>query len=84
MIIRTAEELGARFRRARKDKGLTQQELADAVGVSRQWVIATEAGAPTARLDLVLATLHALDLAFDIITDEPDEALDIVLDRARG
>ncbi len=84
MIIHTADELGATLRRARKDKRLTQQALADAMGVSRQWVIAAEAGAETVRLDLVLQALRVLDLALDVVPDEPDDALEIVLGRARG
>jgi len=52
--------------------------------VSRQWVIAAEAGAPTARLDLVLDALRAVDLVVDVVPEEPDDALDAVLGRARG
>ncbi|MCA5894729.1 helix-turn-helix domain-containing protein [Isoptericola sp. NEAU-Y5] len=84
MIIANAEELGALLRRARKDKGMTQGDLAAVVDVSRQWVIAAEAGAPTARLDLVLDALRAVDLVVDVAPDEPDDALETVLGRARG
>lgn len=83
MIVTNATELGATLRSARKAKQLTQAQLAEAVGVSRQWIIATEAGAPTARLDLVLDALGAVDLAVDVAPDEHDDALDTVLDRAR-
>jgi HTH-type transcriptional regulator / antitoxin HipB len=83
VIVTNAEQIGALLRRARKDKGMTQAELAAAVDVSRQWVIAAEAGAPTARVDLVLDALRAVDLVVDVIPDEPDHALDTVLGRAR-
>jgi DNA-binding XRE family transcriptional regulator len=83
VIVANAEELGSVLRRARRDKGMTQAQLAAAVDVSRQWVIAAEAGAPTARLDLVLDALRAVDLVVDVVTDEPDDALDTVLGRAR-
>lgn len=83
-MVHTADEFAATLRRARKDRGLTQQALADAMGVSRQWVIAAEAGTPTVRLDLVLQALQVLGLALDVVPDEPDEALEIVLRRARG
>ncbi|MFC8598833.1 MULTISPECIES: helix-turn-helix domain-containing protein [unclassified Isoptericola] len=83
MIITDAAQLGSLLRRARKDKGITQAQLATTVNVSRQWIIAAEAGAPTARLDLVLDALRAVDLVVDIVPDEPDDALETVLSRAR-
>jgi len=84
VIIADAEQLGAVLRRARKEKGMTQADLAAAANVSRQWVIAAESGAPTARLDLVLDVLRAVDLVVDVVHDEPDDAIDTVLGRARG
>ena len=84
MIIANAEQLGALLRRARTDKGMTQAELASVAHVSRQWVIAAEAGAPTARLDLVLDVLRVVGLVVDVVPDEPDDAIDTILSRARG
>lgn len=49
MIVSNAERLGALLRRARKDKAMTQAQLAAAVDVSRQWVVAAEAGARPCR-----------------------------------
>jgi HTH-type transcriptional regulator/antitoxin HipB len=83
VIVTNAQQIGALLRRARKEKGMTQAELAAAVDVSRQWVIAAEAGAPTARVDLVLDALRAVDLVVDVVPDEPDDALETVLGRAR-
>ena len=51
----------------RKEKNLSQQELADMVGVSRNTISSLETGQyePTAKLALVLAV--ALDLKFEDI-----------------
>jgi HTH-type transcriptional regulator/antitoxin HipB len=46
--------------------GLSQAELAERVGMTRQWVIGLEKGAPGAALGTVLRTLAELGLALDI------------------
>ncbi len=58
---------------------MTQADLAATAGVSRQWIIAAEAGAPTARLDLTLDVLHAAGLVVDITPETPDDTLDRIL-----
>ena len=57
MIAASAADLGSMLREARKAKKMSQTELAAMVGVSRQWVISAEKGAPTARVDLMLDAL---------------------------
>ncbi len=54
-----------RLREARRERGLSQQELADTVGVSRNTVSSIETGQfnPTAKLALVLCI--ALDKKFE-------------------
>ena len=42
---------------------MTQQQLARAALVGRQWVVEIEAGKPRAELGMVLRTLAALDLS---------------------
>lgn len=71
--IRNAEQFGRAIRLKRREKGLSQLELAARVGVERKWVIRLEAGNPTAELGLVLKTLEALDLATYLTAggDEP-------------
>lgn len=66
MLIRTPTELGAAIRDRRRGLGLGQAELADKVGVRRQWIIAIEKGKPRAEIGLVLRTLQALDLRLSI------------------
>lgn len=47
------------LRNVRSEAGLTQAELADRVGVSRQTIIAMEKGAYTPSLDLALVLADA-------------------------
>lgn len=89
MRIKTARELGMRLREAREDASLTQAELAERIGTSRQWVFDLERGKPTIRIGLVLRALSALGLVCDVSDPVPPEGrgrapLSDVLDRARG
>ena len=61
----TLEKIGAKIRIKRESLGMTQQELADMVGVSRNTISSLETGQyePTAKLALVLAI--ALDMKFE-------------------
>jgi len=68
MRIRTARDLGHAVRAERRAHRLTQRELAEAAGVSRQWIVSLEAGKPGAELDLVLRTCHALGVQLDVQT----------------
>ena len=60
MQVRTPFELGALIRAHRLTLGMSQQELAIRVGVSRLWIVQTERGNPGASLELVLRTLTEL------------------------
>ena len=54
--------IGNRIRRLRFDHGeMTQQALADACGVTRQTIIALEAGRYAPSLELAFRIAHALD-----------------------
>ncbi|EHO16687.1 hypothetical protein HMPREF9623_01386 [Stomatobaculum longum] len=54
-----------RLKAARAAKDLSQQELADLVGVSRQTVNAIEKGYYNPTIRLCLAICHALDKTLD-------------------
>jgi HTH-type transcriptional regulator / antitoxin HipB len=60
--IWTASDLGLVLRERRRQLGLTQQALADRVGVSRPWIVQVEGGKPGAELGLVLRTARELGL----------------------
>ena len=66
MRIRTPVDFGLMIRQARRSRGMTQQQLARAAAVGRQWIVAVEAGKPRAELGKVLQTLAALDLSLSI------------------
>jgi len=60
--IRTAEELGAAVRAARKKNELDQETTADLVGVGARFLGELERGKDTVRLGLVLRVLERLGL----------------------
>lgn len=61
--IRTSKAFGAAVRRARKEQGLSQAELAARAGVGRPWLSELETGKRTAELGRALSVVSALDLA---------------------
>jgi HTH-type transcriptional regulator/antitoxin HipB len=67
MRIRNERDLGAVVRSEREDRGWSQQELADAAGVSKRWLVAVEAGKAGAEVGLVLRTLAALGVEVDVV-----------------
>jgi len=76
MVISQAQDLGAVLKRGRTAKGLTQQQLADMLGVTRQWVASVENGAPTARLGLAIDALKCVDLYLETREDDSQALVD--------
>ena len=72
---RTPQRIGLAVRDARRDRGLTQAQLAKMARVSRAWLISLESGNnERAELGLVLSTLRALDLTVRIAPAEQPTA----------
>lgn len=71
--IQTSKAFGSAVRRARKNQGLSQAELAALAGVGRPWLSELETGKRTAELGRALLVLSALDLA---VTFAPVPGLD--------
>ena len=71
-----ARDLGLAVRARRRELELSQQQLADRLGVSRQWVATLEGGHPRAELGLTLRLLRSLDLRLCV---EPmdDDGIDL-------
>lgn len=66
MRIKTAAMLGDLVRDQRKQRGWSQSQLAEKVGVSRLWISQLENGKETVEFGLVLKTMRALDLLLDV------------------
>ena len=62
MKIENAQQLGAAVAQARKALGLTQRELALAIGSGERFIVELEAGKKTAQLEKALAAAHAVGL----------------------
>lgn len=60
MLLRRPHDLGALLRDGRARAGWSQTQLADRVGVSRQWVSQVENGKTSVEFDLVFAALQSL------------------------
>lgn len=56
------KDFASLVRSRRNELGLSQAQLAEKVGVSRQWVIEIEKGKPRAEMALALALLKALGI----------------------
>jgi len=69
MKIRTVSDLGLLLRERRRELRLTQAELAERIGASRQWVIRVEQGNQRSDVGLVLKAIAALRLTLDVRGD---------------
>jgi HTH-type transcriptional regulator / antitoxin HipB len=62
----TVAELAKEIAASRKHVGLTQRELALAIGSGERFIVELEAGKPTVRLGMALAAAHAVGLGIVI------------------
>jgi y4mF family transcriptional regulator len=69
MRIRDPIELGRIIHRRRRTMGWSQERLAKAAGVGRQWVLELEKGKKGPPLDLVIHVLDALGYTLDVGSD---------------
>ena len=94
IVLHSVTELGAAIRDRRRSLGLSQQELADRAGASRQWIVGIEAGRERAEVGLLLRALGALGLAMSLDDGEMHDVggdswvssadVDALIDSARG
>src|ERR1700727_1079123 len=62
MALHNAQQLGAAIRLKRREKGLTQSELAKLLGAERKWVLNLESGNSKAEIGLLLRAIEVLGL----------------------
>lgn len=70
MDIRRPAELGAFIMSVRRARGLSQDELAERLGVSRVWIGQVERGKASPRLDLILRALNELEIMLSVSTSD--------------
>jgi len=63
---RTPRQIGNLIRRARKQRGWSQSQLAQRVGVRQGTISLIETGNPATKLETLLAILAALDLELQV------------------
>ncbi len=68
--------LGARIKAVRKQRGWSQEQLAERVGISTQYVSNIERGKENPTLDLLLRVAHALKVSLAEIFDLEAGGLD--------
>lgn len=76
MLINTMVDVITLVRSKRTELGMTQDQLAHAVGMSRQWVRNLEAGIGAPAFPKVLAVLHALGLELEASEASSDPDID--------
>ena len=64
-------EVGLRLQLLRKSRGLTQQQVGEAIGVSRATYASVESGRQTLALDVAWRMVVFFGVPFDRITPEP-------------
>lgn len=65
MLIKSALELGKAIKLSRKQKKMSQSELADKVGTSQRWISEIENGKNRAQIGLVLKCMRILEIKLD-------------------
>lgn len=68
IVISDPDEFGARIRERRYELGVTQEELANVIGVHRRVIGDMERGKPNLQLRIALAAARALGLDVQLAT----------------
>jgi HTH-type transcriptional regulator/antitoxin HipB len=68
-MIETAQQFGAALARARRALGLTQRDLALAIGVGERFIVDLEGGKTTAQLGKALAAAKAAGMRLEDVAE---------------
>ena len=69
-VVRAGDDIGRAVAEIRRDRHLTQQQLADRSGLSRDWLAKLETGRSTAVLDHLLRLLRRLGASVTITFED--------------
>ena len=64
--VTSAADLGAFLRAMREDAGLSQEDVADELGIARRYVYQMESGSPTLYLSRLFSLLRLLDVRMEV------------------
>lgn len=70
--VRSQQALGQELARLRFDRGLTQEELAERLGVSRRYVYELESGKPTLFASRLFEFLREVGAHLDVVAPDED------------
>ncbi len=79
--VGSMSDVGKLIRQTRQAASMSQQELANRVGTTRQWVIRLEQGHPSSSISKTLIALSELGLELVAIHDLPPQAPRNALER---
>lgn len=65
---KTPEQIGAAISQARREKNLTQSQLADLAGTTQKQISLIEAGSQGVRIDKICNVLAALRFSFALVS----------------
>lgn len=71
-VVRSPEDLGAYLARLRSANGLTQDELAEQLGISRRYIYEIEAGKPNLYARRLFEIINLLGATMTVAYRNPD------------
>ena len=78
-------EIGQRIQKYRKQKNLTQEQLAEITGISQKHISRLERGIHTPHFDMIIKIAKALDVPADaFIEDLSEDNINIFLQHIKG
>lgn len=76
-VVRSQQALGRELTRLRFDRGLTQEELAEALGISRRYVYELETGKPNLFASRLFELLRELGAHLEVVSTSSFEGVSL-------